>query len=149
FYHAGQVCVSVQRIFAHRSIAKTLADRITEEAKKLVVGDARDEKTDVGPIITKDELARVGDWVEASRKGGANILTGAARTGHHHYQPTVIFGPKDQDRVVHQEVFGPVVDILPYDTLDEAIARANSVPDAFQAAIFARSIDKALKGAHA
>jgi acyl-CoA reductase-like NAD-dependent aldehyde dehydrogenase len=149
FYHAGQVCVSVQRIFAHRSIARPLAERIAAEAKKLAVGDARDEKTDVGPIITKDELQRVADWIDEAKTGGAKLLTGGAKTGFQHYQPTVIFEPKDTDRVVEHEVFGPAVDVLPYDTLDEAIARANAVRDAFQAAIFTRRIDAALKAAHA
>jgi acyl-CoA reductase-like NAD-dependent aldehyde dehydrogenase len=148
FYHAGQVCVSVQRIYAHRSIARQLAERITAEAKKLVVGDARDERTDIGPIITKDELERVADWVEESRKGGAKLMCGGSKTGHQHYQATVIYEPKDTDDVVHREVFGPVVDILPYDTLDEAIGRANSVPDAFQASIFTTRVATALRAAH-
>jgi acyl-CoA reductase-like NAD-dependent aldehyde dehydrogenase len=149
FYHAGQVCVSVQRIYAHRSIAQELAERVARDAWKLVVGDARDAKTDVGPIITKDELTRVADWVGEAIKGGAKALCGGARTGYQHFEPTVIVGAKDQDRVVREEVFGPVVDILPYDTLDEALARANGVPDAFQASIFTRRIDSALKAAHA
>jgi acyl-CoA reductase-like NAD-dependent aldehyde dehydrogenase len=149
FYHAGQVCVSVQRILAHRSIARQLAERITQEAKKLVVGDARDAKTDIGPIITKDELLRVSDWVQRAKDGGAKLLSGGAKTGHQHYQATVIFEPKDSDDVVHKEVFGPVVDVLPYDTLDEALSRANAVPDAFQASIFTSRVDTALKAAHA
>jgi acyl-CoA reductase-like NAD-dependent aldehyde dehydrogenase len=149
FYHAGQVCVSVQRIFAHRSIASTLAERIAAEAKKLVVGDARDAKTDVGPIITKDELARVGAWVEEARSGGAKLLIGGKATGHQHYLPTVALEPKDSDKLVEHEVFGPVVSVLPYDHLDEAIRRANAVPDAFQAAIFTSRIQSALKAAHA
>ncbi|MCK6545324.1 aldehyde dehydrogenase family protein [Myxococcota bacterium] len=149
FYHAGQVCVSVQRIFAHRSIASALAERIAAEAQKLVVGDARDAATDVGPIITKDELDRVGVWVEEAKAGGAKILCGASKTGYQHYAPTVILEPKDHDKVVEHEVFGPVVDVLPYDTLDEAITRANAVADAFQASIFTTRIGSALSAAHA
>jgi acyl-CoA reductase-like NAD-dependent aldehyde dehydrogenase len=148
FYHAGQVCVSVQRIYVHRSIAQDLAERLAAEARRLVVGDARDANTDIGPIITKDELQRVADWVEVSKRGGAKLMCGGAKTGHQHYQPTVIYEPRDTDDVVHREVFGPVVDVLPYDTLDEAIRRANSVPDAFQASIFTARVQTALKAAH-
>lgn len=147
FYHAGQVCVSVQRVFVQRSIATAVVERMTEAARKLVVGDARDEHTDVGPIITRDELGRVGEWVEEARAGGAQIRCGGARTGHQHYQPTVIFEPKDQDKVVAHEVFGPVVDVLPYGTLEEAITRANAVRDAFQAAVFTQRLDAALAAA--
>lgn len=149
FYHAGQVCVSVQRIFVHRSIARAVADRICEEAKKLITGDARDANTDCGPIITKDEQDRVASWIDEAKAGGAKLLGGGKKTGYQHYEPTVIFEPKDQDKVVEHEIFGPAVCVLPYDTLDEAIARANSVRDAFQAAVFTRRIDAALKAAHA
>lgn len=149
FYHAGQVCVSVQRIFAHRSIARGLAERIAAEAKKLVVGDARHDATDVGPIITKDELMRVSAWVDAATGNGASVLSGGAETGFQFYQPTVLWAPQDSDDVVKHEVFGPVVDVLPYDTLDEAITRANSVRDAFQASIFTARVDSAMKAARA
>jgi acyl-CoA reductase-like NAD-dependent aldehyde dehydrogenase len=145
FYHAGQVCVSVQRVYVHQSIAAKVAERITEEAKKLIVGDARDEATDVGPIITKDELDRVATWVDEAKSEGARLLCGGARTQHQHYQPTVAFAPKDSTKLVREEVFGPVVDVLPYATLDEAIARANSGDHAFQASIFTSDIKKALR----
>lgn len=149
FYHAGQVCVSVQRIFAHRSIAASLAEKIAAEAQKLVVGDARDAKTDIGPIITKDELERVGAWIDEAKANGAKILCGAKKTGYQHYEATVILEPKDSDKVVEHEVFGPAVAVLPYDTLDDAITRANAVADAFQAAVFTTNVSKALKAAHA
>jgi acyl-CoA reductase-like NAD-dependent aldehyde dehydrogenase len=147
FYHAGQVCVSVQRIYAHQSIATQLAERIGEEAKKLVVGDARDEATDVGPIITKDELDRVASWVDEAKSRGTKLLIGGARTQFQHYQPTVAFAPEDSTKIVKEEVFGPVVDVLPYATLDEAIARANSTELAFQASIFTSDVKKALRAA--
>ncbi len=147
FYHAGQVCVSVQRIFAHRTIASELAERLGSKAEELVVGDARDPNTDVGPIITAEELARVAEWVEEAKGGGATLLCGGGRVGHQHFAPTVAYEPQDQDRIVQEEVFGPVVVVLPYDKLDEAIARANAVPQAFQASVFTSRVETALRAA--
>ena len=76
FYHAGQVCVSVQRIFAHQSIARELADKLSDMAKNLVVGDPLDPKTEVGPLITLKEVARVESWVNTAVKSGAEVLCG-------------------------------------------------------------------------
>jgi acyl-CoA reductase-like NAD-dependent aldehyde dehydrogenase len=147
FYHSGQVCVSVQRIFVKRARASELAERLAEGARKLVLGDAREAATQLGPIITRAERDRVASWVDAAKARGAKVLSGGAPTGYQHFPATVVFEPKDDDAIVAQEVFGPVVAVLPYDTLDEAISRANAVPDAFQAAVFTRSVDVALAAA--
>ena len=144
FYHAGQVCVSVQRIFAHRSIAEPLARRIAEQAVRLKVGDPMLPETEVGPLIRHAELERVDDWVQEAVAGGAGLLCGGRRLSASCYAPTVLLEPPADSRVSTEEVFGPVICVYAYDDLDEAIARANSLPVAFQAAVFTGSYATAM-----
>lgn len=141
FYHAGQVCVSVQRIYAHKDIAKDLANKIAAAASKLKVGDPLDKSTEVGPLITKKEIERVGSWVDEARDNGAEVLSGGKALSESCYAPTVIFNPKDSDKVSLEEVFGPVVCVYEYGNVDEAIAKANSLEVTFQSAVFSKDID--------
>lgn len=145
FYHAGQVCVSVQRIFAHKDIAKKLADEIVEKAKSLVVGDPLDEKTDVGPLIVPQEVDRLEDWVNEAVEGGAALLCGGNRISDTCFEPTVIYNPPQSAKVSQEEIFGPIVCIYPYETREEAINLANSVAFAFQASVFTKQLDHALE----
>ena len=145
FYHAGQVCVSVQRIFAHRSIAEPLAKRIAEQARRLKVGDPTLPETEVGPLIRDQEVARVDAWVREAVAGGATPLCGGKSLSASCYDPTVLLEPPADSRVSTEEVFGPVVCVYAYDHLDEAIARANALPVAFQAAVFTRDYATAMR----
>ena len=141
FYHAGQVCVSVQRIFVHESIAGKLADEITKSAKKLIVGDPLDKKTQVGPLILPDEVDRIEEWVHKAIKQGGEILCGGKRISETCFEPTVIWNPSQDSKVSKEEIFGPVVCVYPYSDRDEAIKLANSLPYHFQAAIFTKDLD--------
>ncbi len=143
FYHAGQVCVSVQRIYAHRSIAKQLAEGLSHLAKKLVVGDPIDPVTEVGPLIDQQQVARVDAWVKEAVTEGAELLSGGECLSPSTYQPTVLFNPSGTSKVSSEEIFGPVVCVYEYGTIDEAIARANSLPYAFQAAVMTSDLDTA------
>ena len=144
FYHAGQVCVSVQRIFAHTSIARELALRMTASAQRLIVGDPTAAETEVGPLIREQEVERVKQWVEEAVVTGAELLCGGHVLDHQCYAPTVLFNPPADARVSTAEVFGPVVCIYPFDDIDAAIAAANALDVAFQAAVYSRNIDAAL-----
>lgn len=145
FYHAGQVCVSVQRVFAHRSIARDVADRLAAGARALRVGDPTDEATEVGPLIVPAEVLRVHEWVNEARDAGAEVLCGGEAIGETAYAPTVLWDPPADVRVSCVEIFGPVVCVYPYDDMDAAIAVANSLPVSFQAAVFTRSIETAMR----
>jgi acyl-CoA reductase-like NAD-dependent aldehyde dehydrogenase len=147
FYHAGQVCVSVQRVFAHRSLASDLARRLAEAAGGLRVGDPTLSETDVGPLIRPTEVERVATWVDEAVAGGAEALCGARAHGDRGYAPTVLLEPPPDARVSTLEVFGPVVCVYAYDDLDDAIARANALPFSFQAAVFTRDIETAVRAA--
>ena len=148
FYHAGQVCVSVQRVYAHASIARDLAGRMAEAAGKLIVGDPVDAATEVGPIIRQAELERVADWVDQAVAAGAELVCGGKTLPHHCYEPTVLYNPPADAAVSTDEVFGPVVCIYPYEDLGDAIASANSLDVAFQASIYSRNIDTAMYAAN-
>lgn len=140
FYHAGQVCVSVQRVFAHASIARELATRLAGAAEQLRVGDPTSEQTEVGPLIRPAEVKRIECWVREAVDDGAELLSGGRRLSDTCYACTVLYDPPDSSRVSNEEIFGPVVCVYPYSDLDEAIARANSLPWAFQAAVFSDSL---------
>ncbi len=145
FYHAGQVCVSVQRVFADRTIARDVAQRLVNRARSLRLGDPTLPDTEVGPLIRNREVQRVDKWVQEALAGGAEALCGAEVVSPSTYAPTVLYDPPGDARVSAQEVFGPVVCIYPYDSMDEAITRANSLPIAFQSAVFTRQIDTAME----
>jgi acyl-CoA reductase-like NAD-dependent aldehyde dehydrogenase len=145
FYHAGQVCVSVQRVFAHRQIARELADRLAILAKSMKVGDPTKPDTEVGPLIREAEVPRINEWVKEAVEGGAELLCGGEALSSSCFAPTVLFDPPTDSRVSTQEIFGPVVCVYPFDEIDEAIARANDLPYAFQASIFTRDLDVSLR----
>jgi acyl-CoA reductase-like NAD-dependent aldehyde dehydrogenase len=140
FYHSGQVCVSVQRIFAHSSIVDELSSRIAEAAMALTVGNATDEATECGPLIRPKEVDRVAEWVDEARKRGAKVLCGAEKLSDTTYAPTVLLDPSPDATISRNEVFGPVVCIYSYDDVDDAIAQANSLDVAFQAAVYTNDL---------
>ena len=144
FYHAGQVCVSTQKVFVHESLIYDFSKELVKLAEKLVVGDPNDEKTEVGPLIQKNEVDRVDQWVNEAKMAGAKILTGGKKIGTTCYAPTIILNPPDEVKVSTHEIFGPVVNIYPFKDRLNAIERANLTPFSFQAAVFTRSIDTAL-----
>jgi len=145
YYHAGQVCVSVQRVFAHESIAEKVAEKIADKAKNLKVGDPTDSKTEVGPLIRRREVERVDNWIKEAVSQGAKLLTGGKKIGETCYEPTLLYNPGDTAKVSQMEIFGPLVCVYPYKEPDEAFKRANSVPFSFQAAVFTKDIDMAMR----
>ena len=145
FYHAGQVCVSVQRVFVHESIVDEVATKLADYASKLVVGDQLDPKTEVGPLINHNEVNRVEEWVNEAVIKGGKILTGGKRISDSCFEPTVIVNPADDALVSTKEVFGPVVCIYSYSDIEDAFNRANSLDVSFQAAVFTKNLDTALR----
>jgi acyl-CoA reductase-like NAD-dependent aldehyde dehydrogenase len=145
FYHAGQVCVSVQRVYVDKTIAREFAERLADLARVLKVGDPTLADTEVGPLIRESEVKRVDEWVREAIDKGAETLCGSKAISSRFYAPTVLYNPPDDVRVSTHEVFGPVVCVYSFDNMDEAIARANGLPYAFQAAVFTRDLDTALR----
>jgi acyl-CoA reductase-like NAD-dependent aldehyde dehydrogenase len=145
YYHSGQVCVSVQRVFVARALAEEFTDRLVAGAEALTVGNPLDEDTEAGPLIRPGEVERVHEWVQEAQAAGATIACGGAPLTGNYYAPTVIVDPPADARVSTQEIFGPVVCVYPFDEIEAAIDQANSLPVAFQAAVFTRDIDLALR----
>ena len=145
FYHAGQVCVSVQRVYAHSSIARDLAQRLAQAAKDMKVGDPRRDDTEIGPLISASEVTRVHEWVEEAVAAGAQLICGGAPLDHQCYQPTVLLDPPDNCTISTSEVFGPVVCVYTFDDVTDALDRANALDVSFQAAAFTQDIDQAMR----
>ena len=141
FYHAGQVCVSTQRIYVDRALHAQFVALLCDSVGRLKVGDASDPATEVGPLIRPAEADRVDEWVREAVGLGAELGVGGKRLEGNYYQPTVILSPPAEAKVSCQEIFGPVVCVYPYYTFDEALAAATIHPHAFQAAIYTRELD--------
>lgn len=144
FYHSGQVCVSVQRIFAPKKVAKNIAELLSEEVSKLVVGNAINEDTDCGPLIRPREVDRVSQWVEEAKAVGAVTMAGGEKLSDTTYAPTILFRPPDDINVSRKEIFGPVACVYEYDSIDDAYAKANDLPFAFQSSIFTKNLETAM-----
>ena len=145
FYHAGQVCVSVQRVFAPVADAREFASALAKRAEALVVGAPEEAGTDVGPLIRPGEVDRVAEWVDEAEAAGAKLLCGGSKISDTCYAPTVLLNPPSDVRVSTMEIFGPVVCVYAYGSIDAAVQQANSLPVAFQAAVFSNDNDLAMR----
>lgn len=144
FYHAGQVCVSVQRVYVNEEISEKFIANFVTATNQLTVGDPADATTDVGPLILPKEADRVESWVNEAIDEGATLLAGGKRISETLCQPTVLLNPSENSKVSTNEIFGPVVCIYTYTDRDEAIRRANALDVHFQAAVFTKDIDIAM-----
>ena len=147
FSHAGQSCISTQRIYVHTAIADAFTAALVERVAALKVGDPLDEDTDVSALIHPDETTRVKRWIDDAVSEGAQVATGG---GQHDrlLDPTVLTGITADMDVSRHEVFGPMVGIATFDALDDALARANDTDYGLQAALFTTDLDVALRAAH-
>lgn len=144
FYHSGQVCVSVQRVYVHETVFEKFSEAFLAAVKNLKVGDPRLDSTDCGPIIRERDLERIEKRVQAAVENGAVLLTGGRRVSDTTYEPTILVDPKIDDSVMTEEIFGPVVCLRRFSDFDTAIEEINSVKWSFQSAIFTRDMDRAM-----
>ena len=151
FGTSGQRCTAASRVVVHRKVIGEFTRKFVERAAKLQVGDGLDPKVDVGPVINETQLARIQDYVRIGQKEGATLLcggrrldTGVYRRGWFH-EPT-IFGDVDPKmRIAQEEIFGPVVSIIPCKSLDDAIEIGNGVKYGLSAAIYTRDVNRAFR----
>jgi acyl-CoA reductase-like NAD-dependent aldehyde dehydrogenase len=146
FSFAGQSCISIQRVYVQRDAYDDFVGRLVPKVEQLVVGDPADEDTDVGPVIDEDARERILEWLEEAKSGGAEILTGGELEGEL-LRPTVVANAAPDLKVSCEEVFGPVVTVNAYGTLDEAIELANGTRYGLQGGIFTSSLDSAFEAA--
>jgi acyl-CoA reductase-like NAD-dependent aldehyde dehydrogenase len=146
FSHAGQSCISTQRVYLHDAIAEEFLDQLLPRVEALVVGDPLDDATDVSALISSAEHDRVESWIEEAVGSGARVLAGGTST-QGVLRPTVLVDTRPDMKVCSQEVFGPVIAVQTYSDVDEAFRLANDTRYGLQAAIFTRDLPLALRAA--
>ncbi|HET7411251.1 MAG TPA: aldehyde dehydrogenase family protein, partial [Pararhizobium sp.] len=144
---AGQVCTSVQMLLVHRDVMATVASRLTEMVADLKFGDPYQEETVVGPLISEGEARRIEAWIEDAVTRGARRLVGGQRQGAV-VPPTLLADIDESMQVGCNEIFGPVVCLIPFSSLDEAIDRVNGTPYGLATGIFTNRLEDALAAAH-
>ena len=149
FLTMGQNCTAGSRVLVHRSIAEEVVERFTAAARRLVIGDPADPRTQMGPLIDRAAFDRVTGAVEAARAGGARIHTGGLPHGlpphGAYYPPTVITRAPAGSDVLTRELFGPVVTVQTFTSPDEAVRRANATEYGLAASVWTRDLDTALR----
>jgi acyl-CoA reductase-like NAD-dependent aldehyde dehydrogenase len=146
FSHAGQSCISVQRVLVHEEVAEAFTERFVAGTKELKVGDPLDVETDVGPLISEDDRDRVKEWIDEAAASGADVLCGGELVdGGRCLAPTVIRGPRRDDKVWCEEIFGPAATINTFAAFDEAIEMANDAHYGLQAGVFTRDLGRAIE----
>jgi acyl-CoA reductase-like NAD-dependent aldehyde dehydrogenase len=141
---AGQSCISVQTIYAHRDVYQSFVDKLVETAKGMKTGDPLDPATDVGTLIDEAAARRVESWVNEAVSGGARILVGGTRNGAA-YAPTVLVDVKPEMKVVCNEVFGPVISVMPYDDFDAVCETVSASPFGLHCGVFTKSVELAIR----
>lgn len=139
FYNSGQVCISLQRIYAHKDIAEQFEKLLSVETEKLKVGNPYEEDVFVGPLIGEEAVLKAQDWVKNAQEAGAKVLCGNKIDGNIFY-PTVMGGVNDGMKIVCEEVFAPIVSVLWVDDFDEALEKINSSPYGLQYSIFTNDL---------
>jgi acyl-CoA reductase-like NAD-dependent aldehyde dehydrogenase len=141
---AGQSCISVQTVYVHRSLYEKFVERVVADVKKLKLGDPLDPLTDVGTLIDEIAAKRVESWIHEAAADGAQVLTGGRRHGAQ-IEPTVISGVKAEMKVVCEEVFGPVISLMPYDDIDAMFRTISDSRFGLQTGIFTASTELAIR----
>ena len=149
FANSGQICIAGSRLFVERSIHEEFVGRVAAFAERLKIGDGSDPETEIGPLISERQYARVAGYLGAAEREGARLVTGGNRlmegafAAGHFVAPTVFADVDDGMTIAREEIFGPVISALPFDTIDEAIRRANDTPYGLAAGVFTRDLAKA------
>ena len=145
FTNSGQVCIATKRVYAHESVHQQLVQSLAAMADKVVVGDGMLPETRLGPVNNKAQFDRVNELVEDARSGGATIVTGGQPLGDkgYCYANTIISDVDDSARIVAEEQFGPVLPVLSFSDVDDAISRANNTHFGLGGSVWSSSVDRA------
>jgi aldehyde dehydrogenase (NAD+) len=149
FANSGQICIAGSRLFLERSIQEEFTQRLVEYTSRLRVGNGADPATEIGPLISWRQLERVSGFLADGRDQGARVVAGGDRLSEgafakgHFIAPTVFADVNDDMRIAQEEIFGPVISTLPFDTIEEAVARANATPYGLAAGVFTRDVGNA------
>jgi aldehyde dehydrogenase (NAD+) len=145
FFHGGQCCTAGSRLFVEDKVRQEFVERLAERSKERKLGDPLDPKTEQGPQVSQEQMDKILGYVKLGEKEGAALLTGGRRFGNKGFfvEPTVFDNVKDNMAIAKDEIFGPVVSILPFKSVDEVVTRANNTHYGLAAAVWTKDIDKA------
>jgi aldehyde dehydrogenase (NAD+) len=145
YFHGGQCCTAGSRLFLEESIRQPFLERLAEKAKKRKIGDPLDPSTEQGPQVSQEQLDKILGYIDLGQRQGAKLLAGGARVGNRGFfvSPTIFDNVSDDMAIARDEIFGPVVSVLPFKSHDELASRANDTNYGLAAAIWTKDIDKA------
>ncbi|WP_416357360.1 betaine-aldehyde dehydrogenase [Aureimonas phyllosphaerae] len=149
FYSAGEVCSNGTRVFVHEDVREAFLEKLERRTRAMVVGDPADPATQVGALISQTHMNKVLSYIEEGRRGGAQLLCGGNRVtagalGRGYFvEPTIFDGCRDDMTIVREEIFGPVMTVLPFRSEDEVVARANDTRFGLAAGVFTRDLARA------
>lgn len=147
FGHAGQTCISVQRVYVQNSVYDKFMQILPDLVKSLKIGNPLDDQTDVGPLIDERAAKKVSEWLQEAISSGAKLIVGGKVHPNNLIEPAILTNTKPDMSVVCKEVFGPVICVIKYDSIDEAIAAVNETRYGLQSSIFTTNIETAFKAA--
>jgi aldehyde dehydrogenase (NAD+) len=145
YFHGGQCCTAGSRLFVQEKIHQEFVERLAEKAKQRKIGDPLDPGTEQGPQVSQEQLDKILGYIDLGQKQGGSLLTGGHRVGDRGFfvEPTIFDDVKDDMAIAKDEIFGPVVSVLPFKDVGEVIQRANNTFYGLAAAIWTKDIDKA------
>ena len=149
--NTGQVCNCAERVYVHESVAGEFIAKMTAAMERTVIGDPMDPATEMGPLVSKRQLAQMGEVVELALEQGAELKCGGARCdtqAGYFFQPTVLVNCRQDSAIMQQETFGPILPIATFKTLDEALACANDCEYGLTSSIYTRSLDVAMRASN-
>jgi phenylacetaldehyde dehydrogenase len=145
FFNHGQCCCAGSRLFVEKKIFDKVVDGVAQQAKKIKLGSGFDDSSDMGPLVSKEQLDRVCGYLESGFSEGAKAVTGGSKAGDKGYfvKPTVLVNTNEKMKVVREEIFGPVVTAIPFDDTSEVVTKANNTEYGLAAGVWTRDIQKA------
>jgi acyl-CoA reductase-like NAD-dependent aldehyde dehydrogenase len=154
FYNKGEVCAAGSRLFLEDSIHDQFMTKLTDRVKSLKVGDPMDKATRMGPVVSKSQMETVLSYIESGKQEGARVVAGGGRadvgTGKGYFiQPTIFDGVTNEMKIAREEIFGPVLSVIPFRSVEDGIAQGNHTSYGLAAAVWTRDVSKALKAAKA